>query len=260
MARGVIRELAENPNLHQRHSPGYELHRDPDGRFAIYLAPGTIPEAATVQRVRLTAETVEPALTEIRTLLADRGRQGAEWELGESCTPADLVDRLLALGLRWIEDEPVSVGMVLRGRPLWETPSDVSARPVASVDELLVARAIQREAFDDPREIDLDQAHRDFAFEGVTGSTFLGWVDGMPAAAGYAAYTDLGLILFGGATLPRARGRGAYRALVTARAAEAAARGTPTLVTHAGHLSRPILERLGFEPVARVDRLLDVLP
>jgi hypothetical protein len=85
-------------------------------------------------------------------------------------------------------------------------------------------------------------------------------MDGEAVAAGYAAYTDLGLILFGGATLPRTRGHGAYRALVTARAAEAAARGTPTLVTHAGRLSRPILERLGFEPVARIDRLLDVLP
>ena len=65
------------------------------------------------------------------------------------------------------------------------------------------------------------------------------------------------MILFGGATLPAARGRGAYRALVAARAAEAEKRGTPTLVTHAGQMSRPILERLGFEPVARIDRLID---
>ena len=255
----MIRELAENPNLHQVHSPGYELYRDPGGRYAIYLGPGTAPEAATVQRARLTAETVQPALVEVRALLSTRGRQGAEWELGESCTPSDLVDRLLALGLRWIEDEPVSIGMVLRDSPSWETPAGVSARPVASVDELVVARRIQQEAFDDPREVDLERAHRDFASEGVTGSTFLAWVDGEPAAAGYAAYTDLGLILFGGATRSAARGRGAYRALVAARAREAHARGTPTLVTHAGRMSRPILERLGFEPVARVDRLIDVI-
>ena len=43
MARIVIRELAENPNVHQIHAPGYELHRDPDDRFAIYLAPGPCP-------------------------------------------------------------------------------------------------------------------------------------------------------------------------------------------------------------------------
>ncbi len=42
------------------------------------------------------------------------------------------------------------------------------------------------------------------------------------------------------------------------RLQEAVRRGTPVLVTHAGHMSRPILERLGFTPVARIDRLIDV--
>jgi GNAT superfamily N-acetyltransferase len=128
---------------------------------------------------------------------------------------------------------------------------------VRSADELLLARRLQREAFADPRPIDLDETHEDFTREGKDGSTYVAWVDGEPAAAAYAAYTRWGLILFGGATLPAARGRGAYRALVAARAADGAARGTPALVTHAGRMSRPILERLGFEPVARIDRLVD---
>ena len=84
-------------------------------------------------------------------------------------------------------------------------------------------------------------------------------INDVPVAAAYAAYTPHALLLFGGATLEPSRGRGAYRALVAARAREAAKRGTPVLVTHAGHLSRPILERLGFEAVARIDRMLDVL-
>jgi GNAT superfamily N-acetyltransferase len=255
----VIRELAENPNVYQAHSPGRELVRDPTVRFAIYLMPDSAPEAATVQRVRLTAETVEPTLTEIRALLRDRGREGAEWELGESCTPPDLVERLLGLGLRRIESEPVTIGMVLHGRPAWEPPDGVIARSVASVDELVAAREAQHEAFGDPRPVDAERAKVDFEREGIDGSTFLAWVDGVPAAAAYAAYTDWGLILFGGATRPEARGRGAYRALVAARADEAVARGTPTLVTHAGQMSRPILERLGFEAIARIDRLIDVL-
>ncbi len=149
--------------------------------------------------------------------------------------------------------------MVLRGRPSWEPPADVTARRVSSLDELVAAREIQRQAFGDPRAVDRDRARRDLETEGVTGATFLAWVDGEPAAAAYSAYTTLGVILFGGATLPAARGRGAYRALVAARAAEAEQRGTPTLVTHAGQMSRPILERLGFEPVARIDRLIDRL-
>ena len=258
----MIRELAENPNVHQTLSAGRELLTDPAGRFAIYLSPGLGAHSATVQRVRLAPEEVPHAVEEIRCLLRARGRGGAEWELGESCTPADLIDRLGALGIVPDEAEPVAIGMVLESGDELPAPPGVLARPIESVDELVLARRIQDEAFGDNlgEEAGYAQAEADFAREGVDGSMFLAFVDGEPVAAGYASYTPLGLLLFGGATLPAARGKGAYRALVAARAREAAARGTPVLVTHAGKMSRPILERLGFRPVARIDRLLDVLP
>ena len=173
---------------------------------------------------------------------------------------ADLVHRLGALGIRADEQEPVAVGMVLRGPLAGGPPDGTFARRVASVDELVAARRIQHESFgDDPALVSVEEAQADFQAEGVAGSTFLAFLDDRLAAAGYASYTPLGLLLFGGATLPTLRGRGAYRALVAARAHEAAERGTPVLVTHAGRMSRPILDRLGFEPVARIDRLLDVL-
>ena len=174
--------------------------------------------------------------------------------------PSDLVERLTALGIVPDPDDPVAIGMVLDAGGAIEEPPGTWARRVASVDELVLARRIQHEAFGgNADEVGHEQAEIDFTREGSDGSTFLAFVDGEPAAAGYASYTPLGLILFGGATLPAARGRGAYRALVAARAREAAARDTPTVVTHAGRMSRPILERLGFRPVARIDRLLDVL-
>jgi GNAT superfamily N-acetyltransferase len=254
-----IRELAENPNVYQSPTPGRELLTDPDGRFAIYLGAGTGPRSATVQRVRLVKGDVAPAVEEIRTLLRDRGRGGAEWELGESCTPIDLVERLGALGIVVDQDEPTAIGMVLRSGADVQVTGDVTARQVDSVDELVVARRIQHESFGGSAdEVELGQAEADFAAEGVSGSTFLAFLDDVPVAAGYASYTPLGLLLFGGATLPSARGRGAYRALVAARLHEAVRRGTPVLVTHAGHMSRPILERLGFTLVARIDRLIDV--
>jgi GNAT superfamily N-acetyltransferase len=76
-------------------------------------------------------------------------------------------------------------------------------------------------------------------------------------SAGTCAPTPHGLLLYGGATRERARGRGAYRALLRARWDEVVARGTPALMTQAGAMSRPILERLGFEPVGHVHMLLD---
>lgn len=254
----MIRELAENPNVHQALAPGRELACDAHGRFAVFLTPGTGLHSATVQRVRLAHSDVEPALAEIRALLRSRGRAGAEWELGESSEPGNLVPRLLALGLRHDPDEPVATGMVLRGRPAHAAFSGVEARRVGSVDELAGARAVQREAFGDASAPDDLQLTADFAREGVDGSTFVALLDGRPVAAAYSAYTPWGVILFGGATLPDARGQGAYRTLVAARAQDAEERGTPALVTHAGRMSRPILERLGFTAVARIDRLFDV--
>ena len=255
----MIRELAENPNLHQRPGPGRTLHRDPRGRYAIFISDGTSVHSATVQRVRLTEADVPPALAQIRALLRSRCREGAEWELGESSTPPDLVERLIALGLSRDEDEPVATGMVRRATGL-TPPRGVVARPVASVEELVAARTVQLTAFGDSRPVSPELAATDFVREGVDGSTFVAFIDGRLVAAGYAAYTPWGSILFGGATLLEARRRGAYRALVAARAAEAEARGAPAVVTHAGRMSRPILERLGFVPVSRIDRLVDVLP
>lgn len=58
--------------------------------------------------------------------------------------------------------------------------------------------------------------------------------------------------LYGGGTDPAFRGRGVYRALVAARAVEAQAQGVRYLTVDARETSRPILQRLGFTPLATV--------
>ena len=63
--------------------------------------------------------------------------------------------------------------------------------------------------------------------------------------------------LLGGATLPEARGQGLFRALVAARYAEARRRGGPGVVVQAGHMSEPILERLGFRKIDTLTALRD---
>ena len=102
-------------------------------------APGTGPHSATVQRVRLEPTEVVPAVEEIRAILRARGRSGAEWELGESCTPPDLVERLAALGIVPDEDEPVAIGMVLTAAARCEAAGDL--RPPRSVGRRARRRA-----------------------------------------------------------------------------------------------------------------------
>jgi predicted acetyltransferase len=68
------------------------------------------------------------------------------------------------------------------------------------------------------------------------------------------------MILGGSGVLPEARRSGAYRALVRVRWERAVELGTPILVIHAGAMSRPILERCGFESVCHLDLLEDPNP
>jgi archaeosine-15-forming tRNA-guanine transglycosylase len=105
----------------------------------------------------------------------------------------------------------------------------------------------------------LDRAERDWA--SLADSPFvrqyIALVDGEPVATGRATSTAAGVLLNGGSTVERARGRGAYRALVVARWADAVAQGKPVLVTQAGAMSRPILAGLGFREVCDIRILLD---
>jgi len=253
----VIRELAENANTYQ--ALGSDDERIVDPRYVIWLGAGSSdPHWTVVQRLRLAALEVESTVAEIRRLVASRGRSSCTWEIADSATPDDLVERLLTLGCV-PDDEPLAVGMVLTEAP-GDDPPGVTARRVESLEEYRESIRLATAAFgmDAAAEQELlDRAAGDFVESGRDSASYLAFVDGRPVARATAAFTPHGVLLFGGATLEDARGRGAYRALVRARWDDAVARGTPVLVTHAGSMSRPILARLGFREVSRIDILVD---
>ena len=90
-------------------------------------------------------------------------------------------------------------------------------------------------------------------------ATYLAFAEGEPVAVARALFEEgvPAILMIGGGVLSHARGRGVYRALVRARWDDAVAAGTPALCTHAGALSRPILERSGFVAVSETALLLD---
>jgi len=115
--------------------------------------------------------------------------------------------------------------MVLTAEP--PAVAGVDARRVADASELEVASAVSAAAFGENE--DGEDWEERFAAE-----------RGGHAPREYLAFID-----------------GAYRALVRARWDDAVAPGQPALVVHAGAMSRPILERLGFQAVAELEVLLD---
>ncbi|HEY2326638.1 MAG TPA: hypothetical protein VGH52_04045 [Gaiellaceae bacterium] len=241
-------ELAENANTYGPLGPTDE--RIVTDRFVLWMGRGDQPGWNVAQRFRIRAEEVETLREEIHEILRERGRTVCSWEVGTHATPPDLVERLLALGLVDDDPDPLAIGMVLRHEPL-APPPDVEVRRALTRDELIAAERIAREAFGDGvGEINPSPPVEDKPI-------YLALIDGEPVARASASYSEHGVSLFGGATLPDARGRGAYRALVAARWRDAVERGTPLLVTQAGRMSRPILSRLGFEELCEIRILVD---
>lgn len=105
-------------------------------------------------------------------------------------------------------------------------------------------------------EIARDIAARGWGRPMGVGTGWLAYIDGEPVAYADAIAGPRGLFLTGGVTVPEARGRGAYRALVRARWDEAVRLGTPALVVHAEEASRRVLERIGFHRVAAIVELV----
>jgi hypothetical protein len=247
----VLREVAEYPNSFGPLAPRDE--RIDTTRYTLCLGSGKTWN--TVQRQRFPLDAIDDVIAEVRAALRERGRTQTQWEVGSSAPPG-LVEALLERGIER-DKEPYAVALVLKHEPPAPGPGLV-ARRIETFDEYAEANAVQWEAFQTPeheiaenREL-LPQRYRE-----TVNVMHAVWLDGELVCAGTSAPTEHGLLLYGGATLPHARGRGAYRGLIRARWDDAVAHGTPALITQGGSMSRRILERLGFERVGEVHMLMD---
>lgn len=256
---GQLFSLAEDPIAHVPLGPGEVRISEP--RYVVWLGPLIYPGLAVVQRLRMAKGDVEHTVDAVRALLAGRGVRSSTWEVGPSATPRGLPSLLLGLGMRPDAEDPLLTGMVAT-RPPPAPQGAIRVRRVSTAAEFRVALEIQAEAFGvgaAGAEEGLSHAEEHFQAEERSGhvATYLAFLEGEPVATGRATFTRGAVVLNGGSTVPRARGRGAYGALVRARWDEAARRGTPVLLTHARAASRPILGRLGFEEVAQIQVLTD---
>ncbi len=244
-----VLELAENANTYTPLGPTDE--RIVNDRYVLWMGRGDEPGWNVAQRFRLRSEEIDEVREEIHGILRAKGRTACTWEVGSNATPEGLVDRLLALGLVDDEPTPLAIGMVLTEPPA-QGPVGVEVRRAQSPAEHLAADQIAAVAFGGP--VPTEERPRE---DDPNNVVYLAYADGKPVARASGSFGEHGVTLFGGATLPEARGRGAYRALVAARWEDAVARETPVLVTQAGPLSRPILTQLGFREVCEIRILLD---
>jgi XTP/dITP diphosphohydrolase len=224
------------------------------------------PSWISVGKHRLDPVDVGPAIEAARSLARERGRTKIEWSLGPDALPEDLSERLLEAGLVRADEPPFarSAAALVLTTPPPPPPPGIDTRPVASLDDFRACDDVYAIGFEMLEE---DRAAWDATLEQRWASyqtedhvlQFLASIGGEPVAAATALVAPVGVFLGGAATVPEARGRGAFRALVHARWEEAVRRGTPFLAVEAGPHSRPVLERLGFQRIGETEAFLDVL-
>jgi hypothetical protein len=226
-----------------------DFRREADGK--IIRQASTSGEEGFVLYSNLLEGEVEEAIAG-QIAYFERLGQDFEWKVYDYDQPVDLKERLRAHGFEIGEPEAVMV-LDLAEAPVVlvrTVPPEVRrvTRP-EGVDELVtleeevwqedfsgLGQRLRKDLRENPDELSIYLA----AIDGKTASA--GWIYFHPGT-GFAS-------LWGGSTLPQYRKLGLYTSLLAARAQEAWQRGFRFLTVDASPMSRPILERHGFQLLA----------
>lgn len=215
-----------------------------------------LPIPKAVEPVGAGPDDVRAAVEAAREIVREHNGNGIVWWVAPE--HAHLGEQLERAGLANTDApgfEETENALVLLEPPAGETGDDVDVVVVQTIEEFDAANGILEQAFGLPagalsanRDEDWERYRQpDYPFPQL-----LATVSGRPVGSATAAYFEAGVNLFGGGVLEEARGHGVYRALIAKRWELAVERGTPALTVQAGRMSRPILERVGFQFVAPV--------
>ena len=213
------------------------------------------PLANLVGMADIAPEDVDATLRMIRNRYS-RGRKAYGWVTGPLTRPKDLGEKLVASGLKKIDE---MAGMVLTDLaiPITVDPS-IEVRE-GTLHEAQAASAMMGRAYDMPEEVarffNVLLAMTDSK---VNNRGYFAYVDGGPEPVGWSYLVflpDSPIVLLGGAaTLPEYRGRGIYTALVAKRLADARAEGrTAAVIQAVRSTSAPIAAKLGFRELCGLE-------
>jgi GNAT superfamily N-acetyltransferase len=214
------------------------VHTEADGEGAVIYS-------------RLDEAGVEAAIREQVAYFEGIG-QDFEWKVYDYDTPPDLKERLATHGFE-LEDPDAIMVLDLEEapetlfRPTGHTPKRI-AHPEGIEDVMAVEEAVWGDDYSAlGRSLAWTLAHRPHLLR-----VYVAYVDEAPVSAAWILLPEGSQFgsLWGGSTLSEYRGRGLYTALLAARAREATQRGVRYLTVDASPMSRPILEKFGFQTIA----------
>lgn len=206
--------------------------------------------ASTVIYSQLTEANAEAAIHE-QVLYFENLDQDFEWKVYDYDQPHDLKERLEAYGFI-VEDAEAILVLDLEDAPemLWQPVEHVQriVEPERLADVLAVEQEVWNEDFSWLDRY-LGEALRRYPEQM---SVYVVYVGDRPASAAWTYFPKHSQFasLWGGSTIRDFRGQGLYTALLAVRAQEAKARRVKYLTVDASPMSRPILEKFGFQLIA----------
>jgi GNAT superfamily N-acetyltransferase len=178
--------------------------------------------------------------------------QDFEWKAYDYDTPPDLIDRLRRRGFEVEEPEALLV-LDLTARPAaLERPAPPSVVRITDPGDIDQVVALENTVWGTDHHDLGEQLKRDLHEHPEMLSVYLSY-EGRELASAAWIYFHAGssfASLWGGSTLPQFRNQGHYSRLLAARAQEASAKGFTLLTVDASPMSRPILEKHGFQYLA----------
>lgn len=178
--------------------------------------------------------------------------QGFEWKLYDYDQPPDLKERLVSFGFEIEEAEAIMV-LDLEDAPqvLWQ-PVLKDIRRITEPEKLSDVLAVQQQVWDEDFSWLEEYIGGTLRTDPEQMSVYVAFVDGQPASAAWTYFPKHSQFasLWGGSTVSAFRKQGLYTALLAVRAQEARERGVRFLTVDASDMSRPILEKFGFQMIA----------
>ncbi len=174
---------------------------------------------------------------------------GLEWKMFDHDTPPDLKQRLLNHDFEADEVEALLVIDLENCPDVYLQPVTADVRRITKPEHVGQVTAVQSKVYAEDFTWLEKELRAYLTAEPDFWSIYIAYVDNNPACAAWISYPHGSQFagLWGGATLSEYRKMGLYTAVVAVRAQEAIQRGYRFLTVDASDMSRPILQKRGFQ-------------
>ena len=178
--------------------------------------------------------------------------QSFEWKLYDYDQPSDLKERLGSHGFIVEEAEAIMVLDLENAPEIFWQPVRHHIRRIIDPEKLVDVQSVEQQVWDEDSSWVLHFLGDALNKYPEQMSVYVAYIDEQPASAAWIFYPEHSQFasLWGGATVSSFRKQGLFTALLAVRAQEAKARQVRYLTVDAMPMSRPILEKLGFEMIA----------